>query len=92
MALELISYFEIESNKRIILPRHSNVYKINLDNWKVEFYRDNPGINVLELNTWKIDKNAREIEFELREDKIGGYILIPRFYESNGKLLKIGNR
>ena len=92
MARKLISYSEIEHLKKIIIPKASNIYRIDTENYEIKFYRDNPDFREVELNTWKIYKNAYEVEFEFRDNKIGGHIIIPTFYDSNGKLLKIGNR
>jgi len=92
MALELLCSNEIMKGNKIILPRGANLYKMDFSNNKIDFCYSNPGKNCLELNTWKIPLNAREIEFDARSDKIGGYIVIPMFYDANGNLLKIGNR
>lgn len=92
MALELLCSNEIMKGNKIILPRDANLYKMDFSNNKIDFYYSNPGKNCLKLNTWEIPLNAREIEFDVRSDKIGGYIVIPMFYHANGNLLKIGNR
>jgi len=92
MALELLCSNEIMKGNKIILPRVANMYKMNFSKNKIDFYYSNPEKNSLELNTWKIPLNAREIEFDAKTDRIGGFIVIPRFYDVNGNLLKIGNR
>ena len=92
MALGLLCSKEIMKGNRIVLPRDANLYKMDFSKNKVDFYYSNPGKKGLELNTWKLPLNAREIEFDVRTDRIGGFIVIPMFYDANGKLLKIGNR
>lgn len=93
MALELLCSIAFKSEKRIILPSLAKVYKIDFRNYKISFYNDNPGKkNYLELSTWAVPLNAREMDFEFRTDRIGGYITSSRFYDANGNLLKIGNR
>jgi len=92
MALEFLCSDKIESGKKIILSRCANLYYLDFSNNKIDFYYSNPRINGVELNNWEIYQNTREMDFEFRNDKIGGYIIIPRFYDVKGNLLKIGNR
>jgi len=92
MALEFLNYDKIESNKRINLPKHANVYYLNLPKKTIVFYHSNPKKKIINLNTWNLHENAREMDFEFRDDKIGSYIIIPKFYDSKGNFLKIGNR
>ncbi len=92
MALEFICAKALEQGKKIILPRSANIYKIDFLNKKVSFYYSNPGGVYLGLNTWKVPLNAREMDFDIRSDKIGGYIIFSRFYNLKGNLLKIRNR
>lgn len=87
MALEFICARSMKG--RIVIPRVANLYKIDVENKKISFYFSNPG--KLGLREWKVPE-AREIEFEMHEDKIGGYIIIPIFYGRKGEILKIGNR
>ena len=92
MALEFICDNALEHGEKIVLSRCANSYKLDFSKNKIIFYQDNPGDKCLELNTWKIPLNAREMEFEFRSDRIGGYIVFSRFYDVRGNLLKIGNR
>lgn len=92
MALEFICSHTIESGKRIILPRGANTYKLDLGDDKIYFYYDNQGIKGVELHTWKLDPNAREMDFRFDQIKTGEYITFSRFYDCKGNLLKIGNR
>lgn len=91
MALEFICSNVIENNKKIRIPRGSNKYELDFSKGKMKFYYDNPGKGV-KLNFWKIPEIAEEMDFEKITNKVGFYILVPRFYDQNGKLLKIGNR
>ena len=92
MALEFICFNQIVKGKQIILPRNANLYKMDFSNNKIDFYYGNPLIKLVKLNTWNIIQNAREMGFDIRSDRIGGYIIISKFYDTNGNLLKIGNR
>jgi hypothetical protein len=92
MALKFLNYNRIEPGKKIILPRCANLYHLDFSKNKIEFYHSNPKTKGIELNTWNLHKNAREIDFEFIEDRVGGHIIIPRFYDNKGNLLKIGNR
>jgi len=93
MALEFLCNIAFKPEKRIILPSFSKVYKIDFQNYKISFYNDNPGKrSYIKLYTWAVPLNAREMDFEFRTDRIGGYITSSRFYDANGNLLKIGNR
>jgi len=77
---------------KINIPKDANVYEIDTENYKINFYHSNPSKIGFRLHTWKTPLNATEIEFEMRTDRIGGYIIIPSFYDRKGNLLKIGNR
>jgi hypothetical protein len=90
MALEFICSKTI-SSKKLILPRSANIYIIDLSDNKIDFYYGNPA-KVNKLNTWKVPLKAREMEFDMQSDRIGGYVVIPKFYDLKGNLLKIGNR
>lgn len=92
MALEFICSQTVKSSRKLILPRSANIYIISLLNNEISFYYSNPGNVGLELNTWKVPLKAREVDFEVKSDRIGGYVAIPRFYDFKGNLLKIGNR
>ena len=93
MTLEFICSITFEPEKKIILPSSANVYEIDFQTYKISFYHDNPGKkNYIELGTWAVPLNAREMDFEFRPIRSGGYITGSRFYDANGNLLKIGNR
>ena len=93
MALEFICSITFEPEKKIILPSSANIYKIDVQTCKIRFYHDNLGKrNYVELNTWRVPLNAREMDFEFRPIRNGGYITGLRFYDTSGNLLKIGNR
>jgi len=91
MALEYLCSSKIECGKQIVLPRFANRYRINSENLIIEFYRDNPGKD-MKLSFWKAPRRGVKMDFEIADDGIGNNIVIPRFYDSDGKLLKIGNR
>jgi hypothetical protein len=91
MVLELICLSPIEINKKMNIPRSANIYELNFSINQIAFYYE-LGCSEIRLNFWKLQKNAREMKFEKRENKYGHYIIVPRFYDWNGKLLKIGNR
>ena len=92
MALERLFTNIIEQGKKISIPRGGNIHKIDTLKKKIYFYKDNPGKEYLKLGFWKTPSNAKKVDFEVKNIGIGNYIIIPRFYDINGNLLKIGNR
>ena len=92
MALEFICSYTLESGKQIIIPRGANIYELDFKKNKIKFYYDNPGMEEIRLSTWKLDLNAREMDFRFDKIKTGEYIIFSRFYDCKGNLLKIGNR
>ena len=91
MALEFICSNKIEFNEKVNIPRCSNKYELDCSNGEISFYHDNPGIRI-KLSSWRIPKGARQMDFEKITSKFEDSFFIPRFYDGNGKLLKIGNR
>ena len=92
MALEFICSDRIESEKRIVIPRSANAYRLDFKNYGVEFYFSNPGISETDLAVWDVPMDAREVAFKLYEDNTGGHIFLSTFYDKKGNVLKIGSR
>jgi|GEM_PF-2348892 len=99
MALEFICSRKIVERKKIALPRVSSnwevlrykIYKIGRNEREIAFFYDD-NEDVFALNTWTVPKGAREIAFSIYKEHGQNILNAPVFYDSEEKILKIGNR
>ncbi|OGJ17355.1 hypothetical protein A3K73_06025 [Candidatus Pacearchaeota archaeon RBG_13_36_9] len=101
MALEFICSRRTIERKKIVLPRVSSnggvlkykIYRTGENEREIAFfYADGKEKDVFALNNWTVPKGARKMAFRVYKEHGQNILNAPVFYDSEEKILKIGNR